>query len=499
MATLRMAGLWKDPRTGTLTLRRRIPTRLRAAALASGHRGETVKISIGTADRKEAEKQLPAALARWNARLAEWERMAGAVALTPERAGELTDRWVAWVSGGGRLETGGVSSAAFSPETWEARPEAQMQMAQRMKAHCDEALRLAGISATPQTMPLLIDAMFDKVRLAYMIAGTQAANSQPPPAASVLPALEKTTPVAPTVTIRGLFDAWKAVATVKPRVVEETRYMVEMLAGFLGHDDAAKLTRDDLARWRDAMKAEGRSNNTWNNRLSMIRQVLAYGVAEGKMAADPTDGLRLRKSRQQSPLPYTDDEAVLILKAARKETRAALRWAHWVMAFSGMRAGEVLQLLGRDVRQEGEVWVIDVNETGGGKSIKTGVRRHVPVHPTLVAEGFIAYTQTIAADAPVFPDKKPDRHGQRGGRAWNVIGKWVRRSAGITDPQKAPDHSWRHRVEDELRTAEVPEDARDAILGHARKTTGRQYGVRGEALTRLHRYLSKLPVPPGLA
>ena len=78
------------------------------------------------------------------------------------------------------------------------------------------------------------------------------------------------------------------------------------------------------------------------------------------------------------------------------------------------------------------------------------------------------------------------------------MGKWVRDTVGINDPQKAPNHSWRHRVEDELRAAEVAEDARDAIVGHARKTTGRSYGVRGEALTRLHRELSKLPVPAGV-
>ncbi len=56
------------------------------------------------------------------------------------------------------------------------------------------------------------------------------------------------------------------------------------------------------------------------------------------------------------------------------------------MAFTGMRAGEVLQLLGRDVRDEGGIWIIDVNETGEGQSVKTGVRRHVPVHPALGPE-----------------------------------------------------------------------------------------------------------------
>jgi integrase len=302
----------------------------------------------------------------------------------------------------------------------------------------------------------------------------------------------------PSVPLGDLYAAWKVVAVVKPRVAGDTEYIVKALIEFVGHNDAARMTRDDIGRWRDAMKAKDGSNNTWNNRLSMVRQVFKHGVAEHRLTTDPTDGMRLRKSRQQSPPPYSDDEATRILLAARLETKPSLRWAHWVMAFTGMRAGEVLQLLGRDVRQEGGIHYLDVNESDSTQSVKTGLRRHVPVHAALVQEGFINYARTIAPDAPVFPDKRLDRYGKRGGRAWNLIGMWVWQKAGITDPTKAPDHSWRHRVEDELRAAEVPEDARDAILGHARKTTGRQYGVRREALTRLHRYLSTLPVPPGI-
>jgi predicted hydrolase (HD superfamily) len=53
-------------------------------------------------------------------------------------------------------------------------------------------------------------------------------------------------------------------------------------------------------------------------------------------------------------------------------------------------------------------------------------------------------------------------------------------------------------MEDQLRAAEVPEDVRDAIIGHARRTTGRHYGITGEALSRLYRELAKVTLPQGL-
>jgi hypothetical protein len=212
-----------------------------------------------------------------------------------------------------RLETGGVSSAVFSPRTWEERPEAKAQMMQRLAVHCNEALRLTGTYATPQTLPLLFETMREPVQLAYMIVGIQTEQNQPPAPESRLPPLEKTT--TPAASLRGLFDAWKRVAVVKPRTVTETDYALKALVAFVGHDDAAKITRADLARWRDAMKAAGVTNNTWNNRLSMLRQVFAFGASEGTMNANPADGLRLRKSRQQSPLPYSDADASRILLA----------------------------------------------------------------------------------------------------------------------------------------------------------------------------------------
>lgn len=51
--------------------------------------------------------------------------------------------------------------------------------------------------------------------------------------------------------------AWAEVATVGPRTKEETRGVLRSLGGFLGHDDGARVTRDDLVRWRQAEKARG--------------------------------------------------------------------------------------------------------------------------------------------------------------------------------------------------------------------------------------------------
>ncbi len=507
-----MASPWRDPRTGIYYLRQRVPARYRAVAGGA----EIRKITTGERDPAKVKKRWPEVLDQWAAMLAEWEGQLSAEALTPERAKEIAAGWAVWLASGGTLDMGGEDDEVFAQSfSAQAAPDSIARAGARVEAHMAEALALAGgITVTPATLPLLRQEMALAAAHAYLqgpMSGLRIVNPKRPVTThfdafrTMLPEVDQApimpAPEAPRLTFAAMFGAWKAATTTKARTIEETRFIVNMLKTFLGHDDAARVARDDMLRWRDATKDDGLTNNTWNNRLSMLRQVFQHAATAGLIPSNPADNaLRLKKNKTAPRAPYSDDDARRILSAARKETSPSLRWAHWIMAFTGMRVGEVLQLHGADVQQDPRsgVWFIDVNERSEDKSVKNAMPRHVPIHPALMAEGFLDHARTVTGALPLFPDKGLDAFGKRGGRGWNVVGQWVRKVVGITDPLKAPNHSWRHRMEDELRAAEVVESDRDAIVGHARKTTGRVYGERGEALARLHRGLSKVPVPPGL-
>jgi integrase len=270
---------------------------------------------------------------------------------------------------------------------------------------------------------------------------------------------------------------------VKPRTATEAKYHVDDLKRHAGHDDAERLTVEDIRKWRDDLKARGLNNNTVNARFGAVRQVFARAEADGLISANPAEAkLRLPKVASAPRYPYSQDDARRILEASRGEARPSRRWSHWVMAFSGARVGEVLQFM-------------EVSPEDATATVKNDQKRRVPLHPALIAEGFVTFAQGIAPDAPLFPDKGLGKHGKRGERAWQVVGRWVREEVGITDKAKAPNHSWRHYFEDALRDAEVASDVRDAIIGHAQKTTGRLYGVKGEALARLARAVGKVPSP----
>lgn len=122
-----------------------------------------------------------------------------------------------------------------------------------------------------------------------------------------------------------------------PRTVEDTKRHLANLKEFVGHDDPQRLTAEDLRRWRDALKADGLTNNTWNNRLSLIGRVIERAVKDQRLTTNPTQGLRLEKSRPATRLPYSDEDPARILNACRSEKRASIRWSHGVQRHEDRR------------------------------------------------------------------------------------------------------------------------------------------------------------------
>jgi integrase len=93
---------------------------------------------------------------------------------------------------------------------------------------------------------------------------------------------------------------------------------------------------------------------------------------------------------------------------------------------------------------------------------------------------------------PLFRDVPPGPDRNRGNAAGKRIIRMVREKVGITDPRKAPSHSFRHLFKDLCRDAEIEKAVHDALTGHATTDVGDKYG-KGFSLSRLHREINKIP------
>ncbi len=200
------------------------------------------------------------------------------------------------------------------------------------------------------------------------------------------------------------------------------------------------------------------------------------------------------KTPTTSRRPFDQHEAASILLAARQET-GWLRWLPWVPAFTGCRLDEACRARKEDIRRtETGAWVFDVQPPrdrwevipviGGKLSPHLSapnpnylqVQRLVPLHPTLIEEGFTRYVEELPAGSSLFPDLAVGALSSSATVASRNLQPRLRKLA-IRDPAKTSAVSWRLRFARQLEAAGVGHQVVAALLGEPhRKNGGDGYG-----------------------
>ena len=215
--------------------------------------------------------------------------------------------------------------------------------------------------------------------------------------------------------------------------------------------------------------------------------------------SNPAKGLRLDEPRSASSRERTfrSHEIGAILSAAlnarptRKDPTLlfAKRWCPWLAAYSGARISELTHLHGNEVRQEHDIWVMDLTRTKGG------LPRTVPLHEHLIEQGFLEFVGG-RGPGPLFFDPTAPRERKTSGAELRAgyLARWVRQAAKLTDLNVDPNHGWRHTFKTIALGAAIPERINDAITGHKPVRVPRQYetptvAMLAEALARFPRYV----------
>lgn len=159
-------------------------------------------------------------------------------------------------------------------------------------------------------------------------------------------------------------------------------------------------------------------------------------------------------------------------------------WRFWLpllMAFSGMRPGEVCQLLISDLkRSKGGVWFLDVTETDdddeGNKAKKlktTYSKRTIPLHPLLVEIGFPQFVDqqmnAVGPSARIFSQLEKSKRGYFSDYACRRFREKFLPEA-ITLASDQSFYSFRHTFRDALRQVDAPSDVVAALGGWSEGT-----------------------------
>jgi integrase len=314
---------------------------------------------------------------------------------------------------------------------------------------------------------------------------------------------------AQALTLSGMLEGWWREAQAagrKPSTHESYSATTAALVAFLGHDDARRVTPDDIVRFKDHRLSPINSRTgklisaktVKDSDLAGLKTLFGWAVSNRKLPTNPATGITIKLGKQAKlrGKGFTDEEAKAILSAALRHQRggesagtfAAKRWVPWLAAYTGARVGELAQLRKQDVAQEGEHWTIRLTPEAG--TIKTNEARKIVLHSHLVELGFPTFVESAPA-GHLFLKVRTDGDvlGPLQGLK-NRLAEFAREI--ITDPNVAPMHGWRHRFKTVGMEAGIPTRVLDAIQGHAPRTAAEGYGevtikTMAEAIGRLLR------------
>jgi integrase len=297
-----------------------------------------------------------------------------------------------------------------------------------------------------------------------------------------------------------LLRAWAAERKPSPATLTKYARAFAQVARITGFEDLQQIGAGDVVKFKQRRLNAGIAPETVADDVFACSAVCKWAVANQLLPSNPFTGLapkliRRSSSRRQG---YTDEEARRILTAAREEA-GWLRWAPWLLCFTGARVGELAEMRREHIQQDGGVWILNLVPTALHRGKNETFQRMIPLHPAVIEEGFLDYVAKLQCrlSEPLFPDLPPDPRGGRVTPATSRMARWMRRVVRIDDPRKAPSHSWRHRMEDELRKVRASAEVQDAITGrHNPRNAGAGYGIGFRGMPReTLAELSSIPCP----
>ena len=166
-------------------------------------------------------------------------------------------------------------------------------------------------------------------------------------------------------------------------------------------------------------------------------------------------------------------------------------WLPLLALFTGSRLNELASLKASDISHNeiiGSNCIFIRAEKRSGKRLKTvQSERFVPLHPQLIAAGFLQFVADQQAEhgtnAWLFPKVAPGTTGKAAFSKW--FGRYIG-AHGITDGTKV-FHSFRHTFVDALRLAGVGNEINIALLGHTDPNVHDKYGAKDKAVRFRHR------------
>ncbi|MDY7524636.1 site-specific integrase [Sphingomonas sp. 10B4] len=336
----------------------------------------------------------------------------------------------------------------------------------------------------------------------------------------------------PHMRLKQLYTEWKAGNKPRPQSALEYEAAVDDFIDFAGdvavstidadilydyRDEAAKLPatmpRVDRAlpfRARVAKHANADPKiaaPTLKKRIGALQALLTYAFQQRWTAANAGTGILIvgYSKKRRTRRSFEDHELAKLCEcplfvdpqgwsSSSKIGDATIFWIFLLAITTGARLEEVGQVALADVKRDGEIVYLDIDEYAADeeapdKSVKTDDSvRLVPVHAKLIELGFLNYYDALIAsgETQLFPDLKENSVGKRTKEASQRMNRIIDRHVSVD--RRLVFHSLRHAFKAKGNDAGITDKTLDQICGHAPVSTGSRYGAEPRVRT-IHREL----------
>ena len=246
---------------------------------------------------------------------------------------------------------------------------------------------------------------------------------------------------------------------------------------------------------------------TANDYIKTIVALFDWAKMSFEGVGNPFDGstFNIKTDQREEKDPFSLEDLKAIFGGLERGDIAKF-WAPVLALYTGGRSQEILKLKVTDVRQEDEtqIWCLDINEDThadvfnvSGKSVhvhhklkRSSHKRRIPIHPDLVALGFLDLVKRSKGER-IFNERKPNSAGKFS----DAFGKWFNRHlkiVGVKRP-KLDFHSFRHNFVDAC-DGRMPDDIIKRLKGDARGGTLDRYGKGKTEIEILAEHLAHMKV-----
>ena len=304
----------------------------------------------------------------------------------------------------------------------------------------------------------------------------------------------------------------------KNKTIDEYVSKVDTFRKYVHNIEVHKITPKQVSEFINDLSSgkitgEALSPSTINKYITALNSFFNFALRDGAWPEHkplPTNNQRIKKTRNtksKSYLPFErqdlnkifNPQSIYWKNIGGHDFRPHMLWLPLLALFTGARIEELCQLSINNIYQDDDsVWIIDINEEENRQLKTVASIRKTPLHPMLIALGFLDYLDDVknnfGNEKLIFPYLTQNKYGKYSDPPSKWFGRYLDKLE-ITDERKV-FHSFRSTANNVLKEAEVGEETRCQMIGHEYSSTNsRNYSKTHTPKWLLEHVIPKLQYP----